>query len=394
MDLIPNIYASKHYRRLILIPVVLLVIALAVIYAKGIPQGIDLRGGILVTLESSSPVDAEGLKADLASSLGVSEVSVKTGPGTQGGTSAEIEIEQNENLASAERALRVFYEAYQNYSAADYEVASYSSALDNENLSDREFVEYQLEGALASRAGANASMYAQATLIQAGVSPFIGQLNVTPGMDSLALKNVLAAGFEDAKGVYKDKVVSVLHRHMTFEDYTYKEVSPSLSEFFLQKTIQVVIVSFILTTVVVLAVFRSFVPSLAVIFGAFNDIVFALGAMALFGIPLTLASVGALLMLIGFSLDTDMLLTIRIMKRAEDTPRKRAFQAMKTGMFMTTTAIAAFALLFALSMVTQLPTYYQISAVVICGLIGDLIATWCTNAVIVLWDKERSVSKG
>ncbi|RLG19536.1 hypothetical protein DRN67_02455 [Candidatus Micrarchaeota archaeon] len=62
---------------------------------------------------------------------------------------------------------------------------------------------------------------------------------------------------------------------------------------------------------------------------------------------------------------------------------------MKTGMTMTSTAIVAFGALFLLALITHIPTYYQISAVAITGLVGDLVATWGLNAVIILWYAEK-----
>ncbi|MEM3030896.1 MAG: protein translocase subunit SecF, partial [Candidatus Micrarchaeia archaeon] len=136
-------------------------------------------------------------------------------------------------------------------------------------------------------------------------------------------------------------------------------------------------------------VFRTFSPSLAVLTGAASDIVIALGAMGAFGIPLTLPSFAALLMLIGFSLDTDILLTMRTLKRTEGTPRQRAYETMKTGATMSLAALVAFGALLALALVTHIPTYYQIASVAIAGLLGDLVATWGLNAVVILWYLER-----
>ncbi|MDD5317876.1 MAG: hypothetical protein PHF51_04055 [Candidatus ainarchaeum sp.] len=394
MPSLPNIYASRNYRLLVAIPVALLLLSFGVIYLKGVPQGIDLRGGILITTETNSSVDAEALKASLSSQLGVPEVSVKTAPGTSARTGVEIELEQNEKLAAAELALVDFYAAYDRYSEADFRVASVSSALESGNASNMDQLRAQLAEANASRAAANAELGRQAVTIRDSVQPFVAHPITLQTSDPKALKTQVADAYEEAKLNYRGKVIGILESGMQFTDFTYKEVSPSLSRFFLQKTIQVLIVSFILTTIVVLIVFRSIVPSFAVIFGAVNDLVFALGAMSLFNIPLTLASVGALLMLVGFSLDTDMLLTIRILKRTEGRASDRAYGAMKTGVFMNLTCFAAFGLLFILSTITQIPTYYQISAVVLCGIVGDLIATWCTNAVIVLWSAEAKAGKG
>ena len=138
--------------------------------------------------------------------------------------------------------------------------------------------------------------------------------------------------------------------------------------------------------------FRSIVPSIAVLTGALSDVTIAMGAMGLFGIPLTLQSFAALLMLIGFSLDTDILLTTRMLKR-KGNPRDNAYDAMKTGMTMSVMAIVAFSALFILAMLTHISTYYEISAVAIAGLVGDVFATWGINGVIVLYFTEKKQAK-
>jgi len=146
----------------------------------------------------------------------------------------------------------------------------------------------------------------------------------------------------------------------------------------------VVLISASLVIIVVFLIYRTLVPSIAVLLGAGTDILIALGAMGLFGIPLTLASFAALLMLVGFALDTSILLTMRVIKRKEGTAAERAFDATKTGFTMGLAAIVAFSSLYVLSYVTHIGVYYEISAVALCGLVADMFATWGINAVIVL----------
>jgi preprotein translocase subunit SecF len=176
---------------------------------------------------------------------------------------------------------------------------------------------------------------------------------------------------------------------MPFVTYSYNEVTPTLGSFFLGKIKNIIIVSFVLVAFAVFFLFRTPVPSFAIVFGATNDILIALGAMGLFGIPLGLASVGGLLMLLGYSIDTDMLSAIRVLKRTDSTPEGRAFSSMKTGMTMTLTAIISFSILLVVSYVAFIPTYYEISAVVLVGLIADLATTWLANLPIILWYKKR-----
>ena len=85
---------------------------------------------------------------------------------------------------------------------------------------------------------------------------------------------------------------------------------------------------------------------------------------------------------------------MRVIKRKEGQPRERAYDAMKTGMTMSMALMLAFICLFILASVTHINTYYEISSVAIAGLLGDLIATWLLNGVIVLWYLEHGGQTG
>ncbi|HXW99042.1 MAG TPA: preprotein translocase subunit SecF, partial [Methanomicrobiales archaeon] len=63
--------------------------------------------------------------------------------------------------------------------------------------------------------------------------------------------------------------------------------------------------SFLGMAVVVFIAFRTFIPSIAVVTCAFVDMVGTAAGMTLVGIPLTLPTTAALLMLIGYSVDSD-----------------------------------------------------------------------------------------
>jgi len=148
--------------------------------------------------------------------------------------------------------------------------------------------------------------------------------------------------------------------------------------------------AFIFMSITVFIIFRNFVPSLAVIFAALSDIIIALGGMALFGIPLSVASVGAILMLIGYSVDTDILLTTRILKRKEGTVTQRAVEAIKTGLTMAAAAIGSMVALYlvVVFMIPAAQTLADIAAVLIIGLTADILATWLMNLGILRWYVE------
>jgi len=149
-----------------------------------------------------------------------------------------------------------------------------------------------------------------------------------------------------------------------------------LAETFKKQAPVVLAAAFIGMGLVVYIVFRTPVPSIAVIASAVFDIVEAMGLMTLFGVRLSLATVAALLMLIGYSVDTDILLTTRLLKRREEM-RRRVLAAMKTGLTMSATTLLAVSALYVFSTSDVLD---DIALVLIFGLVSDLPNTWLFNA--------------
>lgn len=148
--------------------------------------------------------------------------------------------------------------------------------------------------------------------------------------------------------------------------------------------------AFLFMAVTVFIIFREPIPSVTVILAAIVDIIIAIGGMSLFNIPLSIASVGALLMLIGYSIDSNIVLTTRILKRKEGTIVERVKGAMKTGFTMTLTAIAAMVTLYivTITLIPEASTLSNIAAVLIIGLVGDMLTTWLMNLGILRWYVE------
>ena len=162
---------------------------------------------------------------------------------------------------------------------------------------------------------------------------------------------------------------------------SYNEIGPVLSEEAMGQIYVAMIFAFLFMAITVFVVFREPVPSVAIILAALCDILIALGGMSIFKIPLSIASVGALLMLIGYSVDTDILLTTRLLKRREGTVEERAKNAMYTGLTMSFAAIAAMGILFVVTkiLMPEATTLSNISAVLVIGLVGDILSTWLMN---------------
>lgn len=168
--------------------------------------------------------------------------------------------------------------------------------------------------------------------------------------------------------------------------FSVETIGSSLGQSFFMQTMVSLLLAFVLMGIVVFLYFRAIGPSAAVILAAFSGIVVTLAIFNLTGQKLTTAGVAGFLMLIGYSVDTDILLSSRVLKRHDGTVVERIYGAMKTGLTMTVTAIVAVlvALIFVQSEVIQ-----QIMLILLIGLIVDIIMTWIQNAAILRYYVER-----
>ncbi len=151
----------------------------------------------------------------------------------------------------------------------------------------------------------------------------------------------------------------------------------------------------ILAALIVLLIYiyiKNSVPSFAVMFCAFADIIMTLALVDFMGMQLSSAGIVAFLMLIGYSVDTDILLTTRVVKRKKSI-NQETWEAFKTGITMTITAMAAVGT--SLIVVYQFGSLLnQVFTILLIGLGFDILNTWITNGSIIKWYAESKSSRG
>ncbi len=149
-------------------------------------------------------------------------------------------------------------------------------------------------------------------------------------------------------------------------------------------------IALLLAVVLVIIYVKKSIPSVAVMLAAFSDIIVTLAVVDLMGIKISTAGIAAFLMLIGYSVDTDILLSTRVLKRSSGSVYDGIISALKTGLTMNLTTLAAVivALIFAESEVLT-----QIMTIIFIGLLADLINTWLQNAGILRWHLESLEKK-
>jgi len=169
-----------------------------------------------------------------------------------------------------------------------------------------------------------------------------------------------------------------------YPDAKIDQIGASFGKTLQEQALLALIISFIGMAIVVFLAFRTLVPAVAVIFCAFTDIAMTAAGMGLVGIELSLPTVAALLMLIGYSVDSDILLTMRVLKRQGKLEEKLS-GAFQTGIIMTTTTLAAVAAMWIIAFVGQITVIWEIATVLLIGLVLDMMNTWLTNAGIIKW---------
>ena len=196
----------------------------------------------------------------------------------------------------------------------------------------------------------------------------------------------------------KDELIATFKEE--YGTYELKDISPVFGQESQKQAVWAVILAFSLMAIVVFVVFRTVIPPFAVIFAAFSDIVIAVACMDIIGMELTLGTVAALLMLIGYSVDSNILLTTKLLRKKGDVNEK-VRNAMKTGITMTFTTLSAILAMFLVSSSIHLfsshfapiPMLRDISLVLLFGLTMDLMNTWLLNAGILRAYMEKKERK-
>ena len=326
-----NIYKSKHYKLLLLIPIVILFLSLY--FATQVEYGIDLKGGVLISAPVENTVDTNEFEAKLLENFELEDSSVRMVSGAV--NEVHIEFLGEKNLLEA------------------------AEHLENQN-------------------------YQQVIDIS---KKFTGDLALT----GLPLSDEADVYFATARENFKNDLIVFLSTELNVDQsvLSIQDIGPSLGDFFLSQAKRSIILAFVFISLLVFYYFRNIVVSFAALQAAFFDILVGYAVLGVFGIPLSLATIAPLLMLIGYSIDTDIMLNDRMFKRKSGTKFKRLNGAIKTGLTMTLTALFTMASLLIVSYYANITVLFHISLMMFIGLVADIIATWCTNATLILWYLER-----
>ena len=185
----------------------------------------------------------------------------------------------------------------------------------------------------------------------------------------------------------KPALEEIIGFELTTENSNTEFTDTTLSSSFYAELMRALVIAFIFMAIVVFAIFKKPLPSLYMILCVLIDITVPLAAVDILGIRISTAGIAAFLMLIGYSVDTDIVLTTKVLKRKDEGPlNHRIMSAAKTGFMMTGATFTAvfIAYIFVISGVLK-----QIFLILSIGLATDIIATWLCNASLLKWYCEK-----
>jgi preprotein translocase subunit SecF len=351
-----DFYGNK-YKKMMLIPTIIAIILLIVIFVlplflpgifHGITPGVDLTGGNVLVLRSTKSITEAQLTGVLKENFSLKELKVST-IASPTGYGAWIQYSNDPIITNMEELIS---KANTSLNAENEEdsIAFSAQALKLMNKPDQNFD------------NAKVALLAAQTALHEYKGDFSKKLQ-----DTISQKLGLGNNAE----------------------FQRREISPTLGAASFSSSIFITILGIIMIVIIIFIAFRQFVPSAAIIQAMLFDVLSGLAGMAFLNIPLSLTTLPALLMLIGYSVDTDILLTSRMLKGKDGTPAERATASMKTGLTMTGTTLGTLVVMLIVSYFYQIEVIYQISAILFFGLIGDIISTWLMNAPVLLWWLEK-----
>ncbi len=322
-----NIYENDRYKKLFIIPAIMLIILL--FFATRITYGMDFRGGTRITTPLEQDLDVAELEFEINERFNL----------------LDLDIRKTEGI---ERSLMVSY-------VGDEDILQIEQAF--EEGSYRETIEMSKE-----------------------------IIDPIEDIDFESEEEEAREYLSVARETSRRELISYLSERTGTEegDFSVDTIGVAMGAQFLDQARNAILVAILFIAILVFYFFRELLVSLAVFQSPVYDIVFGLGIMGLLQIPLNLATIAALLMILGYSIDSDIMLTMKVLNRKDGTPEERALGALKTGLTMEITTISALTALLIVSNLVQIEILASISIILILGIIGDSLTTWFINAPIMI----------
>jgi len=171
---------------------------------------------------------------------------------------------------------------------------------------------------------------------------------------------------------------------------TIEPIGPAISGLQSEQMLYSIIVAFIVIGIITFIIFRRRVVPMAILLVVGLDILCVLGYMSLFRVPLSLTSILVIVMLVGYAIDTNILLAYRVLKRVGGESREQVAASLNTGLMI---GVLLVVILLSLNILTSAMQLNVLTAMLIFGIAINILNTWFLGAGILLRHAERQRGK-
>ncbi len=177
----------------------------------------------------------------------------------------------------------------------------------------------------------------------------------------------------------EDVLATIKSLGIVVKGHSIETVGPSLGEAFWQQVVSVLVAGFLFMAIMIYLIYRSPVPTFAIVVTSVSNILTTIAILNFFGIPISFPAFAALLMILSYTVDTNIVLTTKVLRA-----KKRGFQKAYKEALVTALKIII-AVIAAMSVMLLVPTskvLTDIALILVVGLANDLVYTWILNAGI------------
>lgn len=182
----------------------------------------------------------------------------------------------------------------------------------------------------------------------------------------------------EVERIEAEKVINLVRSlGIPVTSYSVETIGPELGNLFFTQVIQLLVSAYVLMSIVIYLIYRNLTSSIGIVFASVANIVTTLALTSLFGIKISFAGFAGLLMLIAYTVDTNIVLTSKVLGARKFFQQYK--KALKTGIMLTATVTTAMVLVQIFS-TSRLLT--NIAQILVIGFLNDLAYTWIFNASI------------
>ncbi len=188
----------------------------------------------------------------------------------------------------------------------------------------------------------------------------------------------IEAGVSDEKAL-ESAVGKYLGMALSNDNRSISQFNSALASSFWSQVQRAFVWAFALMSLIIFFYFRNIRASVSLIFPTILNMFVVIGLMSFFGVSLSLATFAAIMMLLGYGIDSNIVLANNVLKKHEGTIDERVANARRTGFTMVGTTIGALGAMYFFS---TSPVLQSISMVLTLGLLADLVNTWVLNVYL------------